>query len=84
MRRCQWPGIAAGEQRPREVEHMANQPYETSAVYRPKVGRMHPDPEIVAEAVERLAAAKRPIILGGRGVLRAGARDAVARDARLD
>ena len=60
-----------------KVEHMANQPYETSAIYQPKVGRMHPDPEIVAEAVERLAAAKRPIILGGRGALRAGARDAV-------
>src|SRR5215470_13886323 len=45
----------------------------------PKVGRMHPDPEVVAEAVERLAAAKRPIILGGRGVLWAGARDATIR-----
>jgi acetolactate synthase I/II/III large subunit len=78
--------IAKYEQRPvvlgipydlQKVEHMANQPYETSAMYQPKVGRMHPDPEIVAEAVERLAAATRPIILGGRGVLRAGARDAV-------
>src|SRR6188472_322254 len=62
-----------------KVEHMANQPYETSAMYQPKVGRMHPDPEVVAEAVERLAAAKRPIILGGRGVLWSGARDAVIR-----
>src|SRR5213079_3047914 len=60
-----------------KVEHMANQPYETSAMYQPKVGRMHPDPAAVAEVVERLAAAKRPIILGGRGVLGAGARDAV-------
>src|SRR5262249_39421557 len=60
-------------------EHMANQPYETSAMYHPKVGRMHPDPDVVAEAVERLAAAKRPIILGGRGVLWSGARDAVIR-----
>ena len=60
-----------------KVEHMANQPYETSAMYQPKVGRMHPDPEVVAEAVEGLAAAKRPIILGGRGVLWSGARDAV-------
>ena len=55
-----------------KVEYMANQPYETSAMYQPKVGRMHPDPEVVAEAVERLAAAKRPIILGGRGVLWSG------------
>ena len=60
-----------------KVEYMANQPYETSAMYQPKVGRMQPDPEVLAEAVERLAAAKRPIILGGRGVLRSGARDAV-------
>ena len=60
-----------------KVEHMANQPYETSEMYQPKVGRMHPDPALVAEAVERLAAAKRPIILGGRGVLWSGARDAV-------
>src|SRR6202451_1381402 len=59
-----------------QVEHMTNQPYETSAMYQPKNGRMQPDPEIVAEAVARLAAAKRPIVLGGRGGLRAGARAA--------
>ena len=62
-----------------KVEHMANQPYETSAMYQPKVGRMQPDPEVVAEAVARLAAAKRPIILGGRGVVWSGARDAVVK-----
>src|SRR5256885_2482837 len=62
-----------------KVEYMANQPYETSAMYQPKVGRMHPDPDVVAEAVERLAAAQRPIILCGRGVLWSGARDAVIR-----
>src|SRR5438034_11534286 len=58
-----------------KVEYMANQPYETSAMYHPRVGRMQPDPQLVAEAVERLAAAKRPIILGGRGVVWSGARD---------
>src|SRR6188472_3635855 len=62
-----------------KVEYMANQPYETSAMYQPKVGRMHPDPDVLAEVVDRLAAAKRPIILGGRGVLWSGARDAVIR-----
>ena len=62
-----------------KVEYMANQPYETSAMYQPKVGRMQPDPQLVAETVERLAAAKRPIILGGRGVLWSGARDAVVK-----
>ncbi|HEY1542624.1 MAG TPA: thiamine pyrophosphate-binding protein [Xanthobacteraceae bacterium] len=62
-----------------KVEYMANAPYETSAMYHPKAGRVHPDPELVAEAVERLAAAKRPIIFGGRGVLWSGAREAVVR-----
>src|SRR6185369_11130724 len=48
-----------------KVEHTANQPYETSAMYKPTVGRMYPDPAIVSEVVERLAAAKRPILFGG-------------------
>jgi acetolactate synthase-1/2/3 large subunit len=60
-----------------KTEHMANQPYESSEIYKPKAGRMYPDPEFVAQAVERLAAAKRPIILGGRGVLWSGSRDAL-------
>src|SRR5688572_33257813 len=60
-----------------KVEHMSNQPYETSEMYKPKVGRMHPDSELVAEAVERLAAAKRPIILGGRGVMWSSACESV-------
>src|SRR6201991_1010400 len=60
-----------------KVEYMANQPYESSEMYQPKVGRMYPDPEVVTEVVERLAAAKRPIILGGRGVLWSGSREAM-------
>ncbi len=72
-----WPVVLGIPYDLQKVEYMANQPYETSAMYQPKVGRMQPDPEVVAEAVERLAAAKRPIILGGRGVLWSGARDAV-------
>jgi thiamine pyrophosphate-dependent acetolactate synthase large subunit-like protein len=62
-----------------KTEHTANAPYETSAMYYPKVGRIHPDPALVAEVVDRLAAAKRPIIIGGRGVGFAGARDAVVK-----
>jgi thiamine pyrophosphate-dependent acetolactate synthase large subunit-like protein len=62
-----------------KVEHTANQPYETSEMYFPKVGRIHPDPALVAEVVDRLAAAKRPMIIGGRGVQLAGAREAVMR-----
>src|SRR6202045_5127436 len=49
-----------------KVEPMANQPYETSAMYQPKVGRMHPDPEVVAEAVERLGAGRGADLLGVR------------------
>ena len=60
--------------KPSRKRSTSNQSYETSAVYYPKVGRIHPDPAIVAEVVDRLIAAKRPIIIGGRGVLYAGAR----------
>src|ERR1700692_3999538 len=56
-----------------KVEYMANQPYETSAMYQPKVGRMHPDPEIVAEAVERLGPGEGAVLPGGRGGGGAGA-----------
>jgi len=54
--------------KPSRKRSTSNQPYETSAVYYPKVGRIHPDPAIVTEVVDRLIAAKRPIIIGGRGV----------------
>jgi lipoic acid synthetase len=55
-----------------KVEHMANQPYETSAMYQPKVGRMHPDPEVVAEAVERLGLAHAVITCVARDDLEDG------------
>ena len=55
----------------------ANAPYETSEMYYPKAGRIHPDPAMVEEIVERLIAAKRPAIIGGRGVVLADAREAV-------
>ncbi len=80
--------VAKYEQRPvvlgvpydlQKAEHNANQPYETSAMYYPRVGRIHPDPSVVGEIVERLIAAKQPMIIGGRGVLRAGAKDAVVK-----
>jgi acetolactate synthase-1/2/3 large subunit len=62
-----------------KAEYTANQPYETSAMYYPKVGRIHPDPQLVDEVVDRLIAAERPMIIGGRGVALAGAREAVMR-----
>ncbi len=60
-----------------KVDYTSNEPYQTSAMYYPKSGRAYPDPAMVAEVVERLASAKRPIIIGGRGVVYAGAREAV-------
>ena len=45
-------------------------------------GACRRSPRWSAEAVERLAAAKRPIILGGRGVLGSGAREAVRSTSR--
>ncbi|MBV8169362.1 MAG: thiamine pyrophosphate-binding protein [Alphaproteobacteria bacterium] len=60
-----------------KVEHTTNAPYETSAKYAPDGGRVFPDPEAVAKVVDKLAAAKRPILFGGRGVQWAGAREAM-------
>ena len=45
----------------------------------PRAQRPHPDPEVVAEVVERIGKAQRPIIIGGEGVIRSGAREQVAR-----
>ena len=46
-----------------KVEYMANQPYETSAMYEPKAGRMQPDPEVRGRggrAARRRKAADHP------------------------
>src|SRR5256886_9844245 len=60
--------IAKHERRPavlgipydlQKVEHMANQPYETSAMYQPKGRRTHPHPEVVAGALGPPGGAKR-------------------------
>jgi acetolactate synthase I/II/III large subunit len=52
-------------------------PYTSSASLVPFAGRPQPDPELVAALVEKLKAAKRPVFLGGRGVLRSGATEAI-------
>ncbi|MEL6374858.1 MAG: thiamine pyrophosphate-binding protein [Pseudomonadota bacterium] len=55
------------------------EPYVPSERLYPDGGRPHADPERIAVLVERLAQAKCPVILGGRGVLRAQAQtDVVA------
>jgi thiamine pyrophosphate-dependent acetolactate synthase large subunit-like protein len=52
-------------------------PYQPSDTLVPRPQRLHPDPEMIAEAVAMIAAAKRPIVIAGEGVVRSGARAAV-------
>jgi len=78
--------IAKDERRPvvlgipydlQKVEHMANHPYETSAMYQPK-SRAHASRSRCRGRGRRAAGrGKAAIVLGGRGVLWSGARDAV-------
>ena len=52
-------------------------PYVPSAQFMPDGGRPQPDPAQVATLIERIRAAKCPVVLAGRGVLRSGAKAAV-------
>lgn len=61
-----------------KVAYEAKTPYATSASVLPDNGRPMPDPTLVAKVVERIKAAKRPIVLAGRGVPRSDARAAVS------
>ena len=45
----------------------------------PRLQRAHPDPALVAEAVELIRAAKRPVIVAGDGVVRSQAQNEVRR-----
>ena len=78
--------IARHERRPvvlgvpydlQKLPHSARTPYVPSAMFVPDGGRPQPDPVRVAELVDRLARARRPVVLAGRGVLRSGAKAAV-------
>jgi acetolactate synthase-1/2/3 large subunit len=51
--------------------------YVSSSSLVPETGRMPANPDMLARLVERLAAAHRPIIIAGRGVIRSGAQAAV-------
>jgi len=52
-------------------------PYVPSTAFMPEGGRPQPDPAQVATLAERLVRAERPVIVGGRGVLRSGAKAAI-------
>ncbi len=78
--------IARHERRPvvigvpydlQKLPNPAKSPYVPSTTYMPDGGRPQPDPGHVAALVERIRTAKRPVVLGGRGVLRSGAKAAV-------
>ncbi len=60
-----------------KLPNPAKSAYVPSTRYMPDGGRIQPDPAHVAALVERIRTAKRPVVLGGRGVLRSGAKAAV-------
>ena len=51
--------------------------YKPSADYIPQPGRTLPSPESVARLADKIASAKRPIIIGGRGAVASGAQAAI-------
>jgi thiamine pyrophosphate-dependent acetolactate synthase large subunit-like protein len=55
--------------------HMFN--YRPSTEFVPTAQRPGPDPQIVSRVVDMIAAAKAPVILGGRGVALSGAEEAL-------
>jgi thiamine pyrophosphate-dependent acetolactate synthase large subunit-like protein len=60
-----------------KVAHAAAAPYVPSTNFLPEGGRPQPDPANLQALAERLRAAKRPVLVGGRGVLRSGAKAAI-------
>lgn len=67
-------GVADNLQRMRMRE---SPPYTPSAAFIPRPQAVTPDAETVRELAQLIAAAERPIILAGRGVMQAGARQDV-------
>ena len=59
-----------------KLPYTAKSPYVPSTKFMPDGGRTQPDPAQVAMLIERIRAAKRPVVLGGRGAIRSGARAA--------
>jgi thiamine pyrophosphate-dependent acetolactate synthase large subunit-like protein len=51
--------------------------YKPSAAYIPAPGRMPPNPETLAQVVDKILAAQQPIIIAGRGAVQSGAQAAI-------
>lgn len=64
-------GVADNLQRVRLRE---SPPYTPSSAFIPRPQAVAPDPEAVEEMAQLIAAAQRPIIVAGRGVMQAGAK----------
>ena len=62
---------------PLDVQHAALPTNQPPLALPPAPGRMHPDPRDVARLVDALSQAKRPLVLGGRGAVIAGAEQAL-------
>ena len=56
----------------------ATAPYEPIGDHMPDGGRPQPDPEQLARIRDLLLTARAPILIGGRGAIRAGAADAIS------
>ncbi len=62
---------------PLDVQHAALPTNQEPLELPPTPGRLYPDPSAVARLADALAAAKRPLILGGRGAVISGAEQAL-------
>jgi thiamine pyrophosphate-dependent acetolactate synthase large subunit-like protein len=62
---------------PLDVQHAVFASNRPPLALPPAPGRLHPDPQSVERLADALAQAKRPLILGGRGAVIAGAEDAL-------
>jgi thiamine pyrophosphate-dependent acetolactate synthase large subunit-like protein len=62
---------------PLDVQHAPLPTNQPPLALPPAPGRMHPDPRDVARLADALSRAKRPLILGGRGAVIAGAEAAL-------
>jgi acetolactate synthase I/II/III large subunit len=69
-----WPVVLGVPYDLQKLPYSAKSPYVPSARFIPAGSRPHPDPAQVAILVERIGSAECPVVLGGRGFLRSGAK----------
>lgn len=62
-----------------KADYSGKPAYQTSLALMPPANRIQPDPEQVGTVARKLAQARCPIIVGGRGAVASGAREAMVR-----